>query len=648
MASIRGQGQASGFGVPVALAMLGGLAFPLGWGSLVAVLVVGVALGFARDRSRTRDPGPDRPDEIALGLQAVGTAIVVGFAARVVADGLVTFPAAWWSIPALVVAGLVTAWTSRRRVGPILVVGMALLIPVAGVWGAAFEARGVDARGWAFSGRIHGIHPFQATSIAIDDFGPFDLPFNDYVEPNGSRGYGPGAFAAALQLALQRIAEVHFGAGPVRARIAFEDAQVGVVWDPPLAESWDETTGSIPVPRFYVRSGTTGQRSSVRFECPGQVIEPGGPERSRVLDLRCPNKYATEASAGLGVLGRWPGYAEGRGNERLGLARAFGFVRSEDTLGRRVIAWEVRVLAVMGIVVVLGLALRFEDRVHHAVQPSLGVLCVLGGAMLAVVLLGGEGSSTGPRPIVGAPIPIPDPWSGSLPLLLLLWGAGSRPSDGVSTVMGRVWAVTLGIVASVGWLVDRSRVAWLFPAWSARAGRSWQDWVEGFADLLAEATGASVMGLEGAIAASTVALGLGLIVSMLGGFAKRGVEQVTDHRSWMASGGMASGGMASGRVVSGAALMAIAVSIWPPDDRVLLFVACAAMLAGRIDPGRARWKGLGMALVSAGILAFAVRGAHLGAPGWICTGMVALLLVARATFWTWLFHRPTSTNGSTE
>ena len=47
---------------------------------------------------------------------------------------------------------------------------------------------------------------------------------NDYVEPDGYRGYGPEALAATIELALHDIAHTHYSDGPARARVAFGEA----------------------------------------------------------------------------------------------------------------------------------------------------------------------------------------------------------------------------------------------------------------------------------------------------------------------------------------------------------------------------------------------------------------------------------------
>ena len=86
-----------------------------------------------------------------------------------------------------------------------LAAGFAISVPIAGVAGERWEAAGVGAQGWAASGQLLGIHPFQTTAVIVDGYGPHDIPVNDYVEPDGSRGYGPDELAAALQHAIRSI-----------------------------------------------------------------------------------------------------------------------------------------------------------------------------------------------------------------------------------------------------------------------------------------------------------------------------------------------------------------------------------------------------------------------------------------------------------
>jgi hypothetical protein len=120
----------------------------------------------------------------------------------------------------------------------------------------------------------------------IDGYGPFDLPINDFVEPDGSRGYGPEALAEALQRDLAQIAEQQFADGPARAYQAFAGARVEAVVLPAQQERLDRPVEAPTEPRLVVWSGTTGWRSRVEFVCPGQRNDPR-PRRPTRCSIAC-------------------------------------------------------------------------------------------------------------------------------------------------------------------------------------------------------------------------------------------------------------------------------------------------------------------------------------------------------------------------
>jgi hypothetical protein len=289
-----------------------------GWlPTLIAVAAGGALLRHqVRGIERAREGGlPDIGTGAGLVITAMGLVaamVLVAGMAGVVGDLLTEFPACIWTLP---LAALALAMRGRYRNWAFG--GLAICVPFAGVVGNGFEARGAEAQGAAYSGPIAGIHPFQTTAITIDGYGPFDLPINDYVEPTGERGYGPVEFGDTVEQALHAIAERHFADGPARARLAFGQARVETTEVPQLR---DELTNPLSV-GFAVFSGTHGPRSRVEFGCPGSLNDPRGPSPYVAMRDSCPTKYAAEASAGLGVTGRWPGYTEMRGNSRLSLSR---------------------------------------------------------------------------------------------------------------------------------------------------------------------------------------------------------------------------------------------------------------------------------------------------------------------------------------
>ncbi|HET6585523.1 MAG TPA: hypothetical protein VFG69_18820, partial [Nannocystaceae bacterium] len=303
-------------------------------------------------------------------------------------------PAALWAALPGLGAAVALSLTRRTWLQGLVLCALVFGTFAAGAWGARFEAAGAHARGETWGGPILGIHPFQTTAVMIDGYGPFDLPINDYVEPVGTpaegvpapRGYQPEELAVALELALHRIAEVHFADGPARARRAFARATAGAVVTSPVQERLDRPANEGRHERFWVSSGTTGQRSRVEFVCPGRRGDPRGPQPDSVMSRMCPDKYANEASAGLGVTGRWPGYVEYRGNERLGLGQLFGWTRSDDAIGRAHVRWEVRIGA--WILLVLALAAAWPRGARAtASSPALRWLALAVAGLFALVVV---------------------------------------------------------------------------------------------------------------------------------------------------------------------------------------------------------------------------------------------------------------------
>jgi hypothetical protein len=454
------------------------------------------------------------------------TIVLFTVAARATGALLVAFPASVWALGVVALGAPVVARVRGRARLPVAL-ALAVAVPAAGVFGARYEAQVDDARGWAHSGPIHGTHPFQTTAVLVDGYGPFDVPFNDYVEPDGSRGYGPQAFADALERALHEIARVHFAQGPHRARLAFAEATVEARTDPAIRERLDREPTEAEHPRVFVQSGTWGQRSRVEFVCPGRRDEPGGAPPDNVMNKMCPDKYASEASAGLGVTGRWPGYAEGRGNERFGLSALFGWTRSDDPPGRAVIEREVRsggwiVLFLVAMWTLVGARHRDRSRTGAldavtAVAVTGGVVAVLGSLVL-VLLAGGAVS-----PHVQL-FERPPSWveAGSvrswLPVLALggaLWWFHDEPGRGRGVrlgVAGPALALGVSIVVVAGHL---DAIQWIRPRlWSGEGELALESWVVAVADAVGPRAGLDILAVESALAAMLVAVLVGACAAL--------------------------------------------------------------------------------------------------------------------------------------
>lgn len=609
------------------LAVLIGFALPLAWGTFPAiagivaagVLVEVRSMRWARWLARAGGfasvvaslSSTQRATLVALAGLAAAVFLAVG--ARAGAALCIAHPAALWAVPVVVLGGLAVSRTSGRlRVALALV--FAALVPAAGIHGARFESAAVDARGWAQSGPVHGIHPFQITAVVVDGYGPFDLPINDYVEPDGSRGYGPVALAEALERALHRIAEVHFSDGPARAREAFAGAEVEAMVTPPVYERLDREPAELEHPRFVVRSGTTGQRSSVEFVCPGRRDDPRGISGESLMNRMCPDKYASEGSAGLGVTGRWPGYAEGRGNERLGLSTWLGRTRSDDEAGRAWLADELRWTAfiVLGIVLVV-IALP-SGVLAGGVREVGGGACALAIVALCLAWIVGDASPRVDAWTRGVSTLVDARWVSWLPLFVLvadLHGLGARisppPAGSVgSPRWGRLVPIPL-LVATLLVAGGLSASTWVTPHVGIGEGLPLARWVEGLADTLAGTWGLSIGEIEGAIAATGVAILLAMAVAL-----SSTVGALT-HAAWPEIGGRKLARLAplAGLVLVAAALVVSrktegAATLVPGAIGLCLVLQSGLACLARVRLGGARatavlvhvaWTALGMALV---------------------------------------------------
>ncbi len=483
----------------------------LAWTAIAAIVALSLAAARLRARGSWGWPALLAPrgtgGKLALvGATVFATIVLLAVLARVVAQLVIAFPGA---VPAvlfvIVLAVLRPASLGRARwlLAPALVL-LALR-------GATCEAEGEDARGAMHSGAIHGIHPFQATAIIVDGYGPHDLPFNDYVEPIGDRGYDPTELAAAIELALDRIAEVHYADGPLRARQAFLDATAGAVQTAPIQERLDREPAAEQQWRFWVRSGTTGQRSRVEFVCPGRRDDPRGPQPETVMNRMCPDKYANEASAGLSVTGRWPGYVEIRGNERMGLSQLFGWTRSDDAHGVATVELESWLVVVI-VVVLVGITVLRERGAPVLATAAMPLALPLGVLVLAAALTTSDLAAL--PSFVDAPA-WADPWRPLPWLAALAWPAFAAlsswvaPKGGGHTEGSGLWlfaAVALAWFAST----DLAAAHWLAPAWQLHGPTAAiEPWVIGLADAAARSLPASItppiLALEAVVAAAIAA-----------------------------------------------------------------------------------------------------------------------------------------------
>lgn len=521
-----------GLAGPLGLVLLAGLAMPphRGWLAPMGLALVMVVVGERRLRRvagaralLARGAGSPAA-RAALLVAALGSAaVLLTVLARSVGALLVDVPAALWGAGALGLAGLAWALVGARvpaRGRPVVLLLLAAAVPLAGVMGTRFEAAGPDAHGWAHSGPILGIHPFQTTSIMVDGAGPFDLPINDYVEPGGGRGYDPEGLADAIDRALVSIAERVYPEGPARIRRALIDAEVEAVVTPAVWERLDRPPVESTQPRFVVRSGSLGRGSRVEFVCPGRRMDPsreqGGPQGESVMNRMCPDKYASEASAGLGVTGRWSGYSEGRGQDRLGMHALAGWTRSDDDDGRRVLERETRGWAWIVLGLIGALLLRPLARAREGVRGVGGALGLLAVGLVVILAISGMG-----EPMVGA-LPGAGPswsawpsvaaWAPALALGSLGLFALDGPEVGAAAARaeGRHIAAPslLVVLATLALASALPALGWISPLHGAD-GALWLPFVRGLAEASGELAGLTIFEVEGAVAAALVGVLLG-------------------------------------------------------------------------------------------------------------------------------------------
>lgn len=521
---------------PLFLTLVAGLALPVwrgGWLPLLAIVVAVVTGELLRRRMSAQVSArawPDRLREapvtvrlaVAL-LVMLPAAVLVAVAARGIASLVVAHPGSLWGVLLAAFGGALLIIPRTARVRWPLALAFAVGIPVAGVAGARFEAAGPDARGWVFSGPLLGIHPFQSTAVLVDGYGPHDLPINDFVEPDGARGYGPDELADALEHALHRIADLHYADGPARAYQAFAEARVTATTTHAVRERLDREPVEPLQFRLLVESGTAGRGSSVEFRCPGIRDDARGPAKDNVIKRMCPTKYVSEASAGLGMTGRWAGYTEKRGGERVGISRVLARVRTDDAAGRKGIEQEVR----WGAWIVLVMCVGFFVSRRTGRDTREGALAVTGATGLLAVVVGAFAVARhGAAPMVGM-FETPPAWISISAvdltpalapcLVFVAWLLPTSPPAAGGAARIAPVPVALGTLAATGSL---GAMGWLVPSLSTTdTSVAFQRFVTELADAATLASVApapwGIVEVEAAIGAMTGAILFGGIIAIL-------------------------------------------------------------------------------------------------------------------------------------
>lgn len=514
----------AGVAVAAGLGLAGGLTLPLAWG-LAPALVVGLAAAALIARRGTGAVDPRSlaalPPARRLALAALLLAPMIPFAAvaaRAIAGVAVAYPAGLWvAVPGLL-AVFAPSMSQRTWLKGLVLCALALGTFAAGAWGARFEAEEPHARGETYSGPILGIHPFQATAVVIDGHGPFDLPINDYVEPDGSKGYGPETLAAALERDLHAIAEQQFAEyGPARAHQAFAAATVVAEHLPEVRERLDRPSERPTEPRLHVTSGGIGRRSRVEFVCPGATIDPRPRAPDPVMERMCPDKYSSEASAGLGLTGRWTGYAELLGQPRLSLGRLLGWPPDRIFSELRVWAW-----IALGLVLVA--ACGRQGRAASRLAGWGGAVALVAAVLSFLFIVTGLSVQVEwwARPAAWESPSAVAPWIAMLALgsghvaLAGTWGRGAagRWRWRRFAPLGPIVAGTLGLCGSLAattWIVPE-----LAPPILAAGSVPLEGLVAGLGEALHRRAGIGLPAAEGIVAATTVALLLGLLAALLG------------------------------------------------------------------------------------------------------------------------------------
>ncbi|MBV1859461.1 MAG: hypothetical protein KUG77_13695, partial [Nannocystaceae bacterium] len=198
---------------------------------------------------------------------------------------------------------------------------------------------------------------------------------------------------------------------------------------------------------------------------------------------------------------RWPGYTEGRGQPRLGIAPANaqtrskpGVVRSERRTGA--LAWLALALLVLFVPKGRTLMERGAPRFTAAVAVA-GLTAALVLAFETTPGVGGVGFTESG----GAAS-----WLAWMPALLLL--AGMPEIRARAAGAGTTWTAVAMVVVTAAVAASLARSEWIVPqlALGAGAGQPLERWIIGAADVLATARGLDVFETEHGISAMLVAM----------------------------------------------------------------------------------------------------------------------------------------------
>lgn len=358
----------------MALAWAGGFGLPGPPELALPLLAITIVLGWWLRAE------PERPPSRAAGVLAMlALAVVLGLLARTLGRVAIATPAALWSVPIAALALLIGKRRPTRRTELALAPTLLCLALLAGLFGASFEAAGAQANGRVYGSPILGVHPRQAVAVRIDGYGPHDIIADDYVDPPGGQGYDPSRWAAHLEAELHAIATLHYADGPARARAAYAGAEVEV-HEALVPEADRELHASLL--GIEVRSGTSGEGSTVEFVCPGQPLDPRSDSASGAIARSCPRKYLPDGSTGLGLAARFPGHVQVVGRDRARLARALGWPSGDAKFDRRALALESG-LWLIAIALACWLLARTRDR-SEAAPVGMGML---GSAIAGLLLL---------------------------------------------------------------------------------------------------------------------------------------------------------------------------------------------------------------------------------------------------------------------
>ncbi|WAS99121.1 hypothetical protein [Nannocystis punicea] len=630
-----------GVAVAAGVGLAAGLSVPLSWGLVPGVLVgLGVVALVARRGPGAPDPAViaalPRARRIALAALILAPAIPLAtVAARALAGIVVAYPAALWAAAPALLAAVVLPLLQRTWSQGLVLCALVFGTFAAGAAGARFEAAGAHARGETWGGPILGIHPFQTTAILIDGYGPFDLPINDYVEPDGSKGYGPAELAEALTRDLQKIAELQYAEhGPARAYKAFAEATVVAEDLPEARERLDRPAEAPTEPRLHVTSGGVGRGSRVEFVCPGAANDPRPRKPDAVMERMCPDKYSSEASAGLGLTGRWTGYTEALGQPRLSLARALGWPRERVFGELRAWAWIVLGLSFLAACGPRGRAAAGLSRWGGAVAAIAAVLSIL----LLVPGLSVQVEAWSRPAEWEAPLALA-PW-----VALLALGSGHAAiAAGPAGAAGGRWRGALARVlpilpalpimaGTLGLAGSLAAATWWTPELAPPTGPAQPlplaGVIAGLGEGLHRGSGLAVDVAEGVVAASAVALLVGLLAALLGPVVRFAGSALSPRRPVLAAHAALLAVIVPAALLVLSRMSAGAAALLAPAAAMAWMAGTGLALA---VPGGRRWPAIAEHLLAAVIVVVAGQqalAAQANRTMWIALGIGVLITLA--------------------